>query len=340
MKKCQWGFRCLSRRALPITEFDHYVYDRIFPQDAGNCNGCFECRFDKNGAFEKMRRHDRGVSLGIQFIISIIISLSLYVWSINIENTFLIILSYAFLLIDYFSYEIKIIENMHLPTYEHYQPAETRYEIKTDYKGGVYAEEHHIKESSYESSSWLLNIFLFLTMFIWVIPYTVILALIKKSILRRNVPQQVLDAYYEAKRCVPQYNIVQSKENRKSFLNHFSNIEKFYKKIDKIKNKYSSLGHDMVWNEISHLDFPAWKLTLNNQTYVVIDYTKDNKERIQIDHPIYLIGKNSNNEYIGGAIVNGYLTPMEVISDLRQWVNENCFAENTKKYLQLYQNCL
>ena len=326
--------RCFSHNR-PITEFDHYVYDRVFPQRAGHCYECFECLFDKNEAFEKKKRHDNGVTLGIQFIISIIISASLYLWAINIDNTFLIILGYAFLLIDYFSYGIKLITNMHLPTRKYYDPAETRYEFKTDYKGDIYAEEHHIKESSGETPMFLLCIFLFFTMFLWVIPYTIILALIKKSILRHNVPKQVLDAYDEAKRCVPQYNILQSKENRKSYLNHFSNIDKFYKKASKIESKYSSLGRDMVWNEILHLDFPAWKLTLNNQTYVVIDYTKDNKKRF--DEPIYLIGKNSNNQYIAGAIVNGYLTPMEVISDLKEWISENYFSDNTIKYLKLYQ---
>ena len=329
--------RCFSHNR-PITEFDHYVYDRVFPQRAGHCYECFECLFDKNKAFEKIRRHNTVIGLGLTFIAMLLLALMIAVLAVLFQTPIFSLIGGVLFWIYYFMFGIQIIENMHLPTYEHYQPAETRYEIKTDYKGDVYAEEHHIKESSYESSSWLLNIFLFVTMLIWIVPYIIILALIKKSILRRNIPEQVLDAYYEAKRCVPQYNILQSKENRKSYLNHFSNIDKFYKKASKIESKYSSLGRDMVWNEILHLDFPAWKLTLNNQTYVVIDYTKDNKKRF--DEPIYLIGKNSNNQYIAGAIVNGYLTPMEVISDLKEWISENYFSDNTIKYLKLYENCL
>ncbi len=324
----------------PVTEFDHYVYDRVFPEKAGGCYSCFECVFDKNGAFEKKRRHDLGVTLGIQFIISTIINFGLALLGISIESIFLEMFAGVLFWIDYFYYGIKLIENMNFSKTETYHKAETWYEMKTDYKGDLCAEEHH-RDAHYSSDGpWILCIFLFLTMFIWIIPYTIILALIKKAILHRNFPKQVLDAYYEAKRCVPSYNILASKENRKSYLNYFSNIDKFYKKANKIEKKYSSLGHDMVWNEIMNLDFPAWKVNLDGQMYVVIDCTKEEKKSVRFDEPIYLIGKNNENEYIGGAIVNGYLTPMEVISDLKEWIKDNYFSENTKKYLQLYQNCL
>lgn len=325
-----------------ITEFDHYVYDRIFPQRAGSCEECFECCFDKNGAFKRKQRHDKGVILGLTFIIMMVISFTLLLIGESNQNLIpLFVLGYIFGIIGYFYYGIKLIDNMNFSETETYHKAETWYEMKTDYKGDLCAEEHH-RDAYYSSSGpWLLCIFLFLTMLIWVIPYTIILALIKKPLLHRNVPKQVLDAYYESKRCVPCYNILQSKESKDSYFNHLSNIDKFYKKVSKIENKYAALGHNVIWSEIRKLNFPAWKVGLNGQTFVVIGYTKDKNKLAQLDCPIYLLGKNSENQYIGGAIVNGYLTPMDVIDDLREWVREISYSDdNVTKYLELYQNCL
>ena len=326
-----------------ITEFDHYVYDRVFPQHAGSCQECFECCFDKNGAFKRQQRHDKGVILGLTFIIMMVINIALIlIGGVFNENLIqLYVLGCIFSIIEYFYYGIKLIENMNFSKTETYHAAETWYEMKTDYKGDLCAEEHH-RDAHYSSDGpWLLCIFLFLTMPIWVIPYTIILALIKKPLLHRNVPKQVLDAYYEAKRCVPCYNILQSKESKDSYFKHLSNMDKFYKKVSKIENKYAALGRNVIWSEIRKLNFPAGKVGLNGQTFVVIEYTKDKNNLAQLDCPIYLLGKNSENQYIGGAIVNGYLTPMDVIDNLREWVREISYSDDTvTKYLELYQNCL
>ena len=346
MKKCS---HCNSY----VTEFDQYVFDRVFPNSAGNCDVCFKCCFDRNGHFERKRERDKNVALGVRLIMAPFVFFGilllfcaifyLFIRDPEIYTVFSLIIGFPLfisLVLYCLNFGLELIDRTTASSEETYHEAKTWYELKTDYKGDVYAEKHYQAGHYSSGDNSTVSFFLLLTLPIWVIPYTIILASIKKFLLHRNVPKQILDAYYEAKRCVPEYRIFKSKENRSLYLHHFYNIKTFYKKAAGIEKKYSALGENIVWNEIRKLYFPVWKLKLDGIIYVVVDYRMDKKKKVRLDCPIYIIGKNNHNEYIGGAIVNGYLTSMDVISDLNEWVKKNYFSDNTQKYLRLYQNCL
>lgn len=338
MKKCN-RYEC---GRVPITMYDEYIHDHLHPDDTGNCTVCANCQLSKSvkKALKRKHRHDLALFWGIAFIIIQVVFVSL---TASLQDNFQeISLKYSLFWIWIplsIILTIAVIKNMNvIHTYESYRPAETWYEAKTTYDDKVVFEEHHQNESYGTDIDWLgviFAIFLFFTIVIWIVPYVIIIAVIRYPLLYRHCPRIVIDVYKMAKKQVPIYNITQTFDDKKRYLQHSQNFPKFIKERHRIFEKYSMLGHDEVQHHLQALNCPFWIVSIDNQLYKVIAYQKTDEKNgiLNIEKPIYLLRKNKDCQFVGRAIVNGYLTPEEDISDLNTWAKDTLNSNDYDTFL-------
>jgi len=315
----------------PITEFDEYFYDHLHPNAEVDCHSCFDCLTRSkplSKAIQRKQRHSIIIKVGIGFVIAEII-LFILTWLFGTIAEPLSVIPAFLVWICYIVCAIFIIKNMNfLHEYETYTPAKTWYTASSTYNGEseitVDVQRHHRDESYGTAYPWysiLFAIILFCTMLVWLIPYIVVLAILQRPLLYHSCPKELLDIYYDAKQNVKNYDIVKNS----NYTQHSQNLPKFIKKYDKTWNKYWMLGSDVVNAQIQKLNCPLWKATLEDKEYTVIAYykTKDKTAILNIERPIYMVRRDKNNKFIGRALVNGYLTTEEPISNLDSWAKEN-----------------